>query len=190
MARFDTTEHGEAFRTMRQQNITTLRALRNGAQQGGQNIFLYLERDRNSEAMGIPEPAAVGTLEMLERVGKETYIMPMHVSKIETILANKPGTNEIDAFFDNLTVGHGNVVCGRPIPFAQITDAVETFDSTRLATSVFGEDNPLLRDPKQLRYAAISATILGLVARNAPTEDAKGVYGSPIITKIVQELTA
>lgn len=176
MQRFATAGDTQVTRSMQGQNTVTMRALSEDIRQGGQNVFLYLERDRNTEAMGVPEPAAVRVLEMLERAKPGLYILPIHISGAETIFPNRMNVNEIDEFMQIIQIGQGDVVCGEPILFSDILQACSLVNQYTMVEAVMGPREDVLENPKRRRLAAIAITILGLVAKLAPSEAVKGVY--------------
>lgn len=174
MERFESQAH--VMHQMYGQNATTMRALYTDTRQGGQNVFLYLERDRNTNGMGIPEPAAVRVLEMMEKAKPDVHILPMHIDGAQTVFPSRKGVNEIDVFLDNIQIGQGDVVCGEPISFADVLKTADSINQHEVVGSIMTGNERVLEDPKQRRLAAAAIIILGLVADLAPTEEAKGVY--------------
>jgi hypothetical protein len=175
---------------MQRQNVATMKSLRSEAKEGGKQIFLYLERDRNGEQMGVPEPAVSRVLEMLDRARGGTYILPMHICGIDSIFPNRPGHNEMDEFFETVQVGSGNVSYGRPVLFSRIVEEVEATDPAKLTEVTLGSEAAAQLDSPQTRLAAIAVATLGLVALQAPSHTARGLYGNAMVTEIADRLQA
>ena len=176
--------HRDVIRQMYGQNATTMRALYGDTRQGGNNVFLYLERDRNTDGMGIPEPAAVRVLEMMEKAKPGVHVLPMHIDGAQTIFPSRKGVNEIDVFLDTIQIGQGDVVCGEPIAFSDVLKIAESVDQHEVVRSVMTNNEQVLEDPKQRRLATAAIIILGLVADLAPTNEAKGVYRNIDLTTL------
>lgn len=176
MRRFVANGQPDVAASMRGQNSVTMRAFYEDMRMGGRNVFLYLERDRNTDGMGVPEPAAARVLELAGRAKPDLHLLPMYISGAETIFPSRKGVNEVDEFMQTVQIGQGTVTCGEPIPFSELREMSDTIDQRAVVEHVMGNDEELLQDPKRRRLATMAITILGRIADMAPSEAEKGVY--------------
>lgn len=171
---------------MNRQNVMALRSLSRNAEQGGKMIFLYPERDRNSTAMGVPEPAAMGIPELLSKAGHDLYILPSFVNGLDSVFPNSPGRNEMDDFFEIIKIGQGDFSCGKPIKYSTIIEQVESLSEEQckeLVTKVIG-DSPI--NNKLERKGVIAIILLGLIAKLAPEEKTRGIYNDAEIRNLIE----
>ncbi len=174
MRKFAETENGaNTVIEMKRKNSVALKQLLLKARTGGQTVFLYPERDRNSFVMGVPEPKAMKIVRLLASAGPELYIMPTFITGLQTIFPNCPGTNELDDFFKLIQVGQGDFYCGKPIC---ITDVLEK--AIALGNSAFEKVFEQL--PDDISDAGLSITILKMIASLAPDKEMTGVYADLI----------
>jgi hypothetical protein len=175
---------------MNRQNIVTLRALSRYAATGGKMIFLYPERNRNTNSMGVPEPAAMGIPDLLAKSGRELYILPTFVNGLDSIFPNSPGRNEVDDFFEIIKIGQGNFYCGEPIKYADIVAAVDALSDSELAELAFKITGEKSKDEKVERKAAVATVLLGLIAALSPEDEARGIYNAAEVKDLTNKVTA
>ncbi len=171
-----------AVRKMKEQNIIALRALGKHVGCGGKMIFLYPEKSRTSE-MREPEPVVMKIPELLQIASpKPLYVLSTFVTGLETILPNHPGTNELDDFFKNISVGQGDLYCGQPIEFAKILEVLSSVDQKELSQAI---PNSKYIGGESQRLAALSVLMVGLIAHAGPVHSDKGMYGNAGVAKAV-----
>jgi 1-acyl-sn-glycerol-3-phosphate acyltransferase len=176
LQKFEELGYQEAVSQMVQQNLTMLRCLIRFLQTEDKQLFLYLERDRNNHTMGQPEPKVIELLEMIAESRrlqeKPLYILPVHISGLESIFPNREGVNELDIFWETISVGGGRVQCGKPVLYEELRQEAINPEYMRSVAERIGGN----LTQEQKTHFAIAFTILRRIAALAPSEEAKGIY--------------
>lgn len=166
----------EAVRTMTSQNITTIKAVKRFFDANPKMLFLYLERDRNIDGMGVPEPGAVKFLDIASRAaqkrGKSLYILPMNISGLSSVFPIRRGVNELDLFWEIIQRGGGHVNCAKPVKYE---DVLRVSQNPELSDAIEGNVD-LISSRSQTEEYIRSVAILSMIARLAPNDEAMGVY--------------
>lgn len=173
---------------MCRQNTKTLRTMVADAKEGGKMIFLYPEKNRNSDVIGIAEPGAMAVPELLTQAGKELYVLPTFITGVDSIFPNHSGRNEMDDFFEIIQRGQGDLYCGQPIKYSDIVSAAEsipTDDQARLEEKIVGV---ISGNKKITRKSLISGILLGEIARLSPDKEKRGVFGDQDIQELVENV--
>lgn len=177
----------DVINKMSKQNITALRSLLDHTKDGGKMIFLYPERDRNSNGMGVPEPASMVIPEVISKSNKDLYILPSFVSEIDTIFPNNSGRNELDDFFKIIQRGHGNLSCGKPVKYTEILRHIESL-SQKEKKEIFDYFSFKDEDPKKTKRFLCSVAMLGLISKLSGDNKMKGLYKDKCIEGVVNNM--
>ncbi|MCX6784321.1 MAG: 1-acyl-sn-glycerol-3-phosphate acyltransferase [Candidatus Komeilibacteria bacterium] len=188
MARFK--DKPGVINEMCRQNAMALKALLTHSKEGGKMIFLYPEKDRNSNGMGVPEPAAMGIPEVVSRARHDLYILPTCIGGVNSIFPNSPGRNELDDFFQIISRGQGDFYCGEPIKYSDLIEQIGLIpeeDQTQLLRKVLGS---IPEDPKLKAKVIISIVINGLIAQLVVEPKMRGIYDDALINSLVKGIVS
>ncbi|MFA6585550.1 MAG: hypothetical protein WCS86_00085 [Candidatus Paceibacterota bacterium] len=175
----------EVINEMSKQNVTSLISLKNHTKEGGKIVFLYPERDRNTNGIGVPEPASMAIPEIMFKSNANLYILPTFVCGMESIFPNSSGRNEMDDFFKIIKRGQGDFYCGEPIKYSDLMEQIESISEEdkselikRILTNV--PENDRLKEK-----ALISIYLLSLISRLSPNEKMKGLYNNDYVDNLI-----
>ena len=165
----------EILADMKAQNANAMGQLAPLVSKGGVLIGLYPEGGRGEGALKAGEVRTMKIPQLLSMASpRGLMILPSYVSGATSILPVVRSEREFEEFITHVRRGNANVEFGRGVMW----DDLQPTHDTLLA--YLGEDCCVGLTPDQALKHFLTDQVMGLIAKMAPTEAAKGPYGKVV----------